>query len=467
MSGRRSSSRVPRPSGRGLPSSESPPAKRVSKKAPPSKKTASPKSSSSSLSSGTSHARESSATSARSPTPEALTKNSDDIGELQNPEPESDEGEEGVDEPGSEEERPAKRRKSTQVKEPAPPAEITYNINFFSVSDMSKLGKKPQPKGSAILKLLDNITFARFERKVLAKFCTLAKIVVAPEDGEVDVKFQVPRQVLNYVALDDEDAYQHMVAAALRSQNPSVNLALSYSEDTTLKSDVEEEKAATKKKAGKKSKVPSENDISPVNAEINTKIALLRTKYTCHDNDGSDFCWVSPEDGKHVALGHAHFNMWAAAWAHGSGDDETPPNHAIFSGNGNSGVASKSLLQRRVAAATSQASTAMGPTIHTHNNFTIPDGLLDLFRPAATKAPQPAPITQPYEPQLTLLPPGMNVGQQMPISTFCVVANLDDAIAEKFAANGFIELKDLSLIQFLPGEIAELREAVREWAVAT
>jgi hypothetical protein len=138
-------------------------------------------------------------------------------------------------------------------------------------------------------------------------------------------------------------------------------------------------------------------------------------------------------------------------------------------------MASKSLLQRRVAAATSQASTAMGPTIHTHNNFTIPDGLLDLFRPAATKAPQPAPITQPYEPQLTLLPPGMNVGQQMPISTFCVVANLDDTIAEKFAANGyrttaafrFIELKDLSLIEFLPGKIAELREAVREWAVAT
>ncbi|KAJ7774449.1 hypothetical protein B0H14DRAFT_335142 [Mycena olivaceomarginata] len=273
---------------------------------------------------------------------------------------------------------------------------------------MSKLGKKPQPKGSAILKLLDDITFARFERKILAKFCTLAKITVAPEDGEVDVKFQVPRHVLNYVALDDEDAYRHMVAAALRSQNPSVNLALSYSEDTTLKSDVEEQKAATKKKAGKKTKVPSENDISPVNAEINAKIALLRTKYTCHDNDGSDFCWVSPEDGKHVALGHPHFNMWAAAWAHGTSDEETPPNHAIF-GSSNSGHASKSLLQRRAAAATNQASTAAGPTIHTHNNFTIPDGFLDLFRPAAVRpvaSQHPAPITQPYEPQLTLIPPG-------------------------------------------------------------
>jgi hypothetical protein len=38
---------------------------------------------------------------------------------------------------------------------------------------------------------------------------------VVLEDGEVNIKFQVPRQVMNYVALDDEDAYQHMVAAAL------------------------------------------------------------------------------------------------------------------------------------------------------------------------------------------------------------------------------------------------------------
>jgi hypothetical protein len=68
----------------------------------------------------------------------------------------------------------------------------------------------------------------------------------------------------------------------------------------------------------------------------------------------------------------------------------------------------------------------------------------------------------------------MNVGEQMSITMFCITSGLDDSIAEKFAKNGykttaslrFIELKDLPLIQFLPGEIAELREAVREWAVA-
>ncbi|KAJ7799432.1 hypothetical protein B0H14DRAFT_3491580 [Mycena olivaceomarginata] len=432
MSGRRLTLKIPkaRPS---LEPSESTLRERT-KKAPLSKKSASPRTSTSTStsSSGSSRTRKSSATSATSPTPGTLPENSDensdqeyeqlnhkleeDDQEEENEQEEEPEEEQELEpeeeeleelEELEEEERPTKRRK---VKEPAPPVEITYNINFFLVSDMLKLGKKPKPKGSSILKLLDNITFARFERKVLAKFCHLAKIVVALEDGEVDVKFQVPRQVVNYVSLDDEDAYKHMGSAALRGQNPSVNLAISYSEDKTPKSDVEEEKAVTRKKIGKKSK------------------------------------------------------------AHGSGDDETPPNHAIFSSNGNSGLASKSLLQRHAAATASQATTATGPTIHTHNNFTFPDQLLNFSRP--TGALQPAPITQPYEPQLTLLPPGMNVGQQMPITTFCVIANLDDAIAEKFAANGyrttaafrFIELKDLPLIQFLPGEIAELREVVREWA---
>ncbi|KAJ7362683.1 hypothetical protein DFH08DRAFT_799705 [Mycena albidolilacea] len=73
-----------------------------------------------------------------------------------------EEAEEEVEaEKGSDREWPAKH-----FKDPTPPTEITYNINSFSASDMLKLGKKPQPKGSAILKLLDNFTFARFEWKL-------------------------------------------------------------------------------------------------------------------------------------------------------------------------------------------------------------------------------------------------------------------------------------------------------------
>ncbi|KAJ7782158.1 hypothetical protein B0H14DRAFT_3507274 [Mycena olivaceomarginata] len=290
--------RVPKHSGRGLPSSESlevTPAKCIAKKAPLPKKAASPRSSSSSLVSGSSCAHKSSATSVKSPTPEALTKNLNDNRdhdyeqldcELKEDKEEAEEEEKEE----SEGERPAKHRKVVQVKDPGLPIEITYNIHYFSASDMFKLGKKPQPKGSSILKLLNNITFTRFERK-----------------------------------------------------------------DKGSKSDVKKEKATNKKKSGKKSK------------------------------------------------------------AHGTNDEETPPSHTIFSGNSNSGLASKTILQHRAAAAINQALTAAGPTIHTHNNFTIPDGFLDLFRPAAIALPQPAPIAQPYEPQLTLIPPGMNpmgMGQQ-------------------------------------------------------
>ncbi|KAJ7883237.1 hypothetical protein B0H14DRAFT_2565028 [Mycena olivaceomarginata] len=244
----------------------------------------------------------------------------------------------------------------TKSKNPLRPSK-SPTISISSRSDMSKLGKKPQPKGSAILKLLDNITFARFERKTRTSTWS----------------------------------------GGLRGQNPSVNLAISYSEDKVApKSDVERRRPPARRIRQEKQGALRKRHFScqcrnqlerllycarsiPVTITMAATFVgyLLKTENTLH--------WVTLTS--------------TCAW---DGDDETPPNHAIFSGNGNSGLASKSLLQRRAAAATSQASTATGPTIH--NNFTIPDQLLNFFRPAG--APQPAPITQPYEPQLTLLPPG-------------------------------------------------------------
>ncbi|KAJ7875522.1 hypothetical protein B0H14DRAFT_3437077 [Mycena olivaceomarginata] len=163
MSDCHASLQVPKPSGRGLPSSESPevtPAKCIAKKAPLPKKAASPRSSSSSVS-GYSCARKSSATSAKSPTPEALTKNPNYNGDCdyEQLDRELEEEAEEEEKEESEGEWPAKCHKVVQVKDPGLPTEITYNIHYFSDSDMFKLGKKLQPKGSSILKLLNNITF--------------------------------------------------------------------------------------------------------------------------------------------------------------------------------------------------------------------------------------------------------------------------------------------------------------------
>ncbi|KAJ7231395.1 hypothetical protein B0H12DRAFT_1239962 [Mycena haematopus] len=388
------------------------------------------------------------------------------------------------------EEPPLKRRKGMissfissfhimNCEEDTPPTKITVNLSLYTAQDILKAPKKREAVGSAILKVDNQYSFRKFERTVLGKAARLAKIAVAPDpdDEEVVIQFQVPRVVVNFVSLDDLTAYDHMLESAQKLKDPVINIAIAF-EDIPVKKADADDNAAVKKK-GKKSKVPSENDISPVNSEINTKIALLRTKHTCHANDGSDHCWVSGEEKEHIPLGNAHFNMWAAAWAHGTCDDETPPNHAIFSNKGNaSRLAAPSILQRRIAANANQQTTSAAPVF----NIAFPDGMLNLFRPppAAIPAPNPAappaPNAAPDYPvhqQRTLLPLNTQVGNTKSISTFCTVHDLDMSICDKLTAHGYkktlvfylIQLADLEAMKFLAGEIAELREAVREWAV--
>ncbi|KAJ7832431.1 hypothetical protein B0H14DRAFT_2592096 [Mycena olivaceomarginata] len=158
-----------------------------------------------------------------------------------------------------------------------------------------------------------------------AKKATLAKVAVISVEEDLQIEFQVPRHVPNHGHLDDENAYKVMVAAAIKCKDPKINLAV---ENDGKVSDAEDNKKKKKKKGHKE--IPSENDISAPNAEINAKIGLLRTKYTCYADDGSDYCWVSGEEKQHIALGHAHFNLWAAAWPDAEkGGKETKANAVL------------------------------------------------------------------------------------------------------------------------------------------
>lgn len=108
--------------------------------------------------------------------------------------------------------------------------------------------------------------------------------------------------------------------------------------------------------------------------------------------------------------------------------------------------------------------------------------------PPLTLAPAPAPALAPV-PGLAsaliptsvpasafadmLLPPNTNCGMKISVTEFCRIHQLDDSILHKLTNEGYkttaafryVSLKDLEKINFLSGEIAELREAVREWAV--
>ncbi|KAJ7321280.1 hypothetical protein DFH08DRAFT_818648 [Mycena albidolilacea] len=182
-------------------------------------------------------------------------------------------------------------------------------------------------------------------------------------------------------------------------------------------------------------------------------------------NLGNELPDLDCKEKQHIALGHAHFNLWAAAWAKGDADADTPPNHTIFSRKGNGGCAPPSILQKCIAANAANQPVSTAPTI----NISF-DGLADLLHPAPTVAA--APPHHANEPNM-LIPPNTQPGKLMLISTFCIQYNLNDCILEKLTANRyknttafrFIHLMNLEKMEFLPGNIAELQDVIWQWAV--
>jgi hypothetical protein len=73
-----------------------------------------------------------------------------------------------------------------------------------------------------------------------------------------------------------------------------------------------------------------------------------------------------------------------------------------------------------------------------------------------------------------LLSPSLKPGAKMTIEDFCDHFSLSPEILERLHKNGYsgthviqhIEIGKLRSMDFKPGEIAELKEAVRVWAIA-
>ncbi|KAJ7215828.1 hypothetical protein GGX14DRAFT_562284 [Mycena pura] len=369
-----------------------------------------------------------------------------------------------------------------------PPILISFSIFVYSKKEFKKSNKNRRATASGILKLDNSLSEYKFCRAVYKKVRKLAS-VVASEDN-TRILFTIARSVPNPIELDDESTtFEHMMETASGMTKPAVTLAVVLDDgNETSSSDEKDAEKTTKNR--KKSKVPSEKDIDPANASINLKIQLLRNKYICNAADGSDHCYVN-ENGKHIPLGHSHFRTWAAAMEDGTCTDEAPPNHHLFDENAPS---QSSLLQRRIAA---QANARAPATPVINNHFTIPDALLNFLprtdqdrlppltlAPASASTPALAPAPTPVSASIpasvpasaisdTLLPPGTNCGMKISVTEFCRIHQLDDSILHKLTNEGYkttatfryVSLKDLETINFLSGEIAELREAVREWAV--
>ncbi|KAJ7862212.1 hypothetical protein B0H13DRAFT_2282361 [Mycena leptocephala] len=292
-------------------------------------------------------------------------------------------------------EKRSKKQKIVPVVEPE--VEIDFTLSLFSPTEWRKPAKKRQAAHTGYMTLASTTSLSTFDRKLSRKISSLTGLTITADDLGVDTHFVVPRHIPVPVLLDDLNAYKHMLKSALKCKDPNVQLSIKVDD-----LDGDEEKPASDPKPGKKtkkSKIPSENDISPINMAINQKIAVLRAKWACNANDGSDYCWVSPEDKEHIPLGHAHFTMWSAASVKGDCDDDTPPNHKIFETKSNRQLAPLSLLQRRAA-----ANQPVAPPAPVINNI-FPEALIQrLLNPNAV-AEVPAALLNAHHPPPSTMNP--------------------------------------------------------------
>jgi hypothetical protein len=241
----------------------------------------------------------------------------------------------------------------------------------------------------------------------------------------------------------------------------------------------------------RQSQVPAVSKILPGNIAKANQIAILRERWSCSTACGSrsDHCYISADQPHHFPLSMSHFDVWASALVRflslhfdgylsncvqlkqdGTATLECPPNHKLFDGVSDTSLGLKSpLLLRRLQG---QSKENTSPQIN------LPDNLLSLFknRASAESLPAPTPATATTScPALVtmLLPNGHTHGPTLTIDEFCNIYTLSDGICARLKDNGYarmhtfkyIEVSELQAMRFKFGEIAELKEAVRLWAV--
>jgi len=152
---------------------------------------------------------------------------------------------------------------------------------------------------------------------------------------------------------------------------------------------------------------------------------------------------------------------------------QKPPNINIFDAVSTHTMAERSpLLQARINAATLKDKTAIIPPPPAPIfNVVLPNNIFGAYNPLIPLLPPPAPpaaITS-----CGLIPPSYKAGEKLDIATFCAIYELSEAILERLKDNAYtgtqafahMEPAELREMGFKPGEIVDLKEAVKAWAV--
>ncbi|KAJ7774047.1 hypothetical protein B0H16DRAFT_1510866 [Mycena metata] len=411
--------------------------------------------------------------------------NSDDDEE----EGEEEEEEDDEDDEGEDDDEPVvvpakrKRGKGKKMIEKVPLVrEITVTIAVYTAAQMKKSRTSRGSPASEIYTLNSDEPWDTLKAQIGVRICSALNPAILDFDN-YDMTFTVSRRISDPVKLSSEDHYKHLLSTALGIKTGAA--ARVIVEPKPVANDKENDDAGDNgpkaKNGGEKTKVRKERDILPGNVALNEKIGLLRDKWRCPTPGGpcgSEHCFVHPTDPEHFPLAHAHMESWAAAWLKGLqfADINKPPNNELFDKINPASLAARSpLLQRRLDL---NQKAPVTPTI----NINFPPEIAGLLGRAPAVAPPPAPAPAPAQllPRLTdpnaplmLIPVNFAPGLSLTIDNFCKDYNLDDEICARFKQNrfkttdafAFIGMAQLTAMEFMVGEIAELQVAIRKWAV--
>ncbi|KAG6894151.1 hypothetical protein C0992_007313 [Termitomyces sp. T32_za158] len=374
----------------------------------------------------------------------------------------------------------AKRAYTKRTTDPRPaanpePVTITYNLLILPLSQM-QLPKTRREPHARLLEAKSDLAWEDLRSLFDVKISnTLFPTIAKPDFSKFDIKFSIPRVVLDPMPLSSAEDYSLLLKVIQKIKaHPTVKISITETSPqpdalSTKENDAPEEDTRPKKKA-RKSKAPKESDILPANVALNDRIKQIRDRWECNVSMcHSEHCFV-PAVGPHLPLSHEMVEKWAAAWLRDEtlASLDTPPHIALFDEVSPLTLGQKSpILQARLNnmvknSLPPQPLLPSAPVV----NVVMPNDMFGFLRPAAPSVPM-----QPIQ-STTLLPSHLVPGPKLDISTFCHSYDLSDNILKKLKNHAYtgtqafrhIDVSELKDMGFLPGEIVDLKEAVIEWA---
>ncbi|KAJ7724778.1 hypothetical protein B0H16DRAFT_1736524 [Mycena metata] len=347
---------------------------------------------------------------------------------------------------------PAKRKrgkgKKTIEKTPLV-RDVLVTIAVYTAEQMKKSRTSRGSPKSDLYTLTSDEPWDTLKAQIGVRICGILNPAILDLDN-YDLTFTVPRHISDPIKLSDETHYKHLLKTALTIKTgPSARVIVEPKPVANEKENDDAGQNGSKaKKGGEKTKVRKERDTAVSEKEYGFDEVVLLV-------------------------------FWGAAWLKGTqfADLNKPPNNELFDKINPASLAPRSpLLQRRLEL-NQKAPVNATPTI----NINFPPEIAGLLgrAPAVAALPAPAPapaqrprIADPNAP-LMLIPINFVTDPSLTIDNFCKDYNLDEEICARFKQNrfkttdafAFIGMAQLTTMEFMVGEIAELQVAIGKWSV--